>query len=149
MSHFTELRMVTTTQIKPRSWNFGTAKEPLLLDAFLDQKAQHYRFFQGYQPWVVQNEKVTWENFFTFCTEEMDDLSKQAVAMVIEYCLSIVDEIAQKLKRPVTVAKLKVEFAERYSEVYDNLAYQYLFAMRHPIVREAVNNAVRNRFTET
>jgi hypothetical protein len=139
--------MVTTVEIRhraARSWNFGTRQNPHSLDDFLARKAQIFKFFDGSEPWIGNHERVTWENFFRFCTEEMDDLSKLTCGMVIGYCLSIIEQLTAKIKRPVTRAKIQDALVARYEEAYENPIFQYRWAMRHPIVEEAVNTAVRN-----
>jgi hypothetical protein len=127
-----------------RSWNFGTSQHPLTLDKFLERKSLHFNFFEGSEPWIGDHDRVTWENFFRFCTEEMDDLSKLTSAMVIEYCLSVIDKFSAKIKRPVTRAKIQDALTAGYEEAYENPVFQYRWAMRHPVVAEAVNNALRN-----
>lgn len=135
---------VETTHRDARSWNFGTRQNPHSLDDFLARKAQNFKFFEGSEPWVGDHDRVTWENFFRFCTEEMDDLSKLTCGMVIDYCLSIIEQLTAKIKGPVTRAKIQDALAARYQEAYENPIFQYRWAMRHPIVEEAVNAAVRN-----
>lgn len=139
--------MVNTIEAKTRdtrSWNFGTRGSPLPLDEFIARKAERFKFFEGSEPWVRDHDRVTWENFFRFCTEEMDDLSMLTCGMVIEYCLSIIEQTASKIKRPVTRAKIQDALAASYEEAYENPVFQYRWAMRHSIVAEAVNTAVRN-----
>ena len=140
--------MVTSVEIRLREtriWNFGTLQNPQSLNDFLARKSQNFRFFEGAEPWVRDHDRVTWENFFRFCTEEMDDLSILTCGMVIEYCLSMIEPINAKIKRPVSRAKIQEALAARYEEAYENPVFQYRWAMRHPIVSEAVNAAVRNR----
>ena len=139
--------MVNTVEAKTRdtrSWNFGTRVNPLLLEEFIARKTESFKFFEGSEPWVRDHDHVTWENFFRFCTEEMDDLSILTCGMVIEYCLSVIEQTASKIKRPVTRAKIQDALAASYAEAYENPVFQYRWAMRHPIVAEAVNTAVRN-----
>jgi len=141
------LRMANTVETKHRiakSWNFGTAQLPLTLDQFLEKKSLQFTFFAGSEPWVGDHDRVTWENFFRFCTEEMDDLSKLTCGMVIEYCLSIAEQLMVKIKRPLTRAKLQDALVAAYEEAYENPVFQYRWAMRHPVVSEAVNIAFRN-----
>jgi hypothetical protein len=133
-----------TRQRTIRSWNFGTSQHPIPLDEFLDKKALHFNFFEGSEPWVGDHGRVTWENFFRFCTEEMDDLSKLTCGMVIEYCLSVIEELKAKIKRPVTRTKIQEALAASYEEAYENQVFQYRWAMRHAVVSEAVNIAIRN-----
>jgi hypothetical protein len=139
--------MVTTVETShkaAKSWNFGTRENHCSLDDFLARKAESFKFFEGSEPWIGDHDRVTWENFFRFCTEEMDDLSKLTCGMVIDYCLSTIEQLAAKIKRPVTKAKIQDALAARYEEAYENPVFQYRWAMRHPIVEEAVNIAVRN-----
>ena len=131
-----------------RNWNFGTRVNPLPLDEFIARKAESFKFFEGSEPWVRDHDRVTWENFFRFCTEEMDDLSILTCGMVIEYCLSIIEQLASRIKRPLTRAKIQDALTARYEEAYENPIFQYRWAMRHPIVAEAVNTAVRNLYDD-
>ena len=64
--------------------------------------------------------------------------------MVIDYCLSIIEQLNAKIERPVTRAKIQDALAARYEEAYENPIFQYRWAMRHPVVSEAVNLALRN-----
>jgi hypothetical protein len=127
-----------------RNWNFGTPQHPLSLSEFLKGKSLHFDFFEGAEPWVGDYRRVTWENFFRFCTEEMDDLSKFTCGMVIEYCLSVIEKVIAHIKRPLTRTKIQDALAAEYEEAYENPVFQYRWAMRHPVVFEAINNALRN-----
>jgi hypothetical protein len=128
-----------------QTWNFGTVSLHKTLKSFIDEKGRTFAFFEGKEPWAKAT-KVTWDTFFRFCTEEMDDLSKRTCTMVIEYCLSIVEEIAQTIKEPVTLAKVHHALASRYEETYENPVFQYRWAISHPIIEEAVNTALKNRY---
>jgi hypothetical protein len=139
--------MANTAETRHRiskSWNFGTSQHPLTLAEFLQKKSLHFNFFVGSEPWVGDLERVTWENFFRFCTEELDDLSMLTCGMVIEYCLSVIEDLKNKIRRPVTRAKIQEALVAEYEEAYENPVLQYRWAMRHPVVLEAVNIAVRN-----
>jgi hypothetical protein len=139
--------MANTAETRHRiskSWNFGTSQHPLTLAEFLQKKSLHFNFFVGSEPWVGDLERVTWENFFRFCTEELDDLSMLTCGMVIEYCLSVIEDLKSKIRRPVTRAKIQEALVAEYEEAYENPVLQYRWAMRHPVVLEAVNIAVRN-----
>jgi hypothetical protein len=127
-----------------KNWNFGTHQHPLALAEFLQKKSLQFEFFEGSEPWVGDLERVTWENFFRFCTEELDDLSMLTCGMVIEYCLSVIEDLKSKIRRPATRAKIQEALAAEYEEAYENPVFQYRWAMRHPVVSEAVNIAVRN-----
>ena len=139
--------MATTIETRHRisnSWNFGTLQHPLTLDEFLGRKSLHFAFFEGSEPWVDGHDRVTWENFFRFCTEEMDDLSRLTCGMVIEYCLSVIEHLTATVKRPVTRIIIQEALVAGYEEVYENPVFQYRWAMRHVVVSEAVNIALRN-----
>jgi hypothetical protein len=127
-----------------KNWNFGTHQHPLTLAEFLQKKSFQFEFFEGSEPWVGDLERITWENFFRFCTEELDDLSMLTCGMVIEYCLSVIEDLKSKIRRPVTRAKIQEALAADYEEAYENPVFQYRWAMRHQVVSEAVNIAVRN-----
>jgi hypothetical protein len=139
--------MANTAETRHRiskSWNFGTSQHPLTLAEFLQKKSLQFNFFEGSEPWVGDLERVTWENFFRFCTEELDDLSMLTCGMVIEYCLTVIEDLKSKIRRPVTRTKIQEALVAGYEEAYENPVFQYRWAMRHPIVSEAVNIAVRN-----
>ena len=72
-------------------WNFGDSRSTSLsLDEFLDQKeADGVEFFAGKEPWLVGLRKLSWQTFYSVCTEEVDDLSVREVKLVIEYCLEV------------------------------------------------------------
>jgi hypothetical protein len=55
-----------------------------------------FKFFHGNEPWLEGLHKVTWQNFFGVCTDEMDDLSEEATKLVIEYCLEILEVLRRK-----------------------------------------------------
>src|ERR1700722_18862913 len=135
---------VETRQKITRNWNFGTSQHPLTLNEFLARKALHFKFFEGSEPWVGDHHRITWETFFRFCTEEMDDLSKLTCGMVVEYCLSVIEQFKARVKRPETRTKIQDALIAEYEEAYENPVFQYRWAMRHPVVSEAVNVAVRN-----
>jgi hypothetical protein len=90
--------------------------------------------------------KVTWENFFLVCTEELDDISQRAAKMLILYCLETVEDVASRIRGPVSAAKITDAMKREFEEQYDNRVYQFQWAMRHEAVRDAVTNAVLNRW---
>ncbi|MBV8279434.1 MAG: hypothetical protein JO170_29800, partial [Verrucomicrobia bacterium] len=103
-------------------------------------------FYEGKEQWLKGVTKVTWENFFLICTEELDDISQRAAKMLIAYCLEIVEDVASRIRGPVSAAKLTEAMKKEFEEQYDNQIYQFQWAMRHEAVREAVTNAVVNRW---
>jgi hypothetical protein len=131
-----------------KGWNFGSSLHPLTLDQFLERKSLNFKFFDGAEPWVGDHDRITLENFFRFCTEEMDDLSRLTCGMVIDYCLSVVEKSIAKVKRPLTKTKVQDALAAGYEEAYENPVFQYRWAMRHPVVLEAVTIALKNRTDE-
>jgi hypothetical protein len=128
-------------------WNFSDSRRgtPVSLDEFLAAQDTD-QFFTGKEPWLVGIQKLSWQTFFRVCTEEMDDLSLRAVKLVIEYCLEILEETEAKIQGRPSLARLETALNLRYAEAYENTAYQYQWALRHRVVREAVTRALNNRF---
>jgi hypothetical protein len=129
-------------------WNFaGSRGISLSLDEFLAEKdAAGVEFFAGKEPWLVGLHKLSWQTFFRVCTEEMDDLSQKAIKLVIEYCLEVLDEVEGKIRGKASLARLEAALNVQYAEQYENKVYQYRWALRHPVVKEAITRAMRNRF---
>ena len=77
-------------------------------------------FNEGKEQWLKGVIKVTWENFFLVCTEELDDISQRAAKMLMLYCLEIVEDVASRIRGQVSAAKItdamKREFEEQYRE---------------------------------
>ena len=138
-----ESRQTTTETSK---WSFSADGKPLSLDDFLDSYRKHGVFFEGKEQWLKGVTKVSWENFFLVCTEELDDISQRAAKMLINYCLEIVEDVASRIRGPVTASKIADAMKREFDEQYDNKIYQFQWAMRHDAVREAVTNAVSNRW---
>jgi hypothetical protein len=127
-------------------WNFSNSRRTnLSLDEFLDGQDAS-KFFTGKEPWLDGLDKVTWKNFYRICTEEMDDLSQRAVKLVVEYCLEVLEEAEAKIQGKPTLARVEKALNLDYEELYENPAYQYHWAMHNPMVAEAVNRALKNRF---
>ena len=129
-------------------WNFGESRHiSLSLDEFLaQQETTGVKFFDGKEPWIEGINKLIWKTFFRVCTEEMDDLSVKATKIVIEYCLEILEEAEAKIQGKPSLARLEAALNQQYAEQYENKAYQYQWAMRHPVVKEAITRALDNRF---
>jgi hypothetical protein len=147
--------MVTTaataskqTIVRESRWNFGEPRSaPLSLDGFLEEKgAAGFKYFDGKEPWLEGLRKLSWQTFFRVCTEEMDDLSQKATKLVIEYCLGILEEVEKSIRRKASLSRLEVALNAQYAEQYENQVYQYRWALRHPVVKEAITKALRNRF---
>src|SRR5271166_5883409 len=129
-------------------WNFGDSRSTLLsLDEFLAQKeSDGVEFFAGKEPWLKGLRKLNWQTFFRVCTQEMDDLSRRAVKFVIEYCLEVLEEVEETIRGKATLARLEAALDVQYAEQYENRVFQYRWALRHPVVKEAITRAMGNRF---
>jgi hypothetical protein len=129
-------------------WNFSATRLTFLsLDEFLDQKeAVGVEFFGGKEPWLKGLHKLNWQTFFRVCTQEMDDLSLKATKLVIEYCLEVLEEVEKIIRGKATLARLDAALDLQYAEQFENKVYQYRWAMRHPVVKEAITRAMGNRF---
>jgi hypothetical protein len=136
------------TVMKITSWNFSDSRRTeLTLDDFLTAKeAAGVKFFDGQEPWLDGIDRINWQTFFRVCTREMDDLSRKAVTLVIEYCLEILEEIIGKLNGESSRARFEAALDAQYAEKLENRVFQYQWAMRHPVINEAVTRALSNRF---
>lgn len=111
------------------------------------KKDAGFKFFEGKEPWLDGLEKISWQTFFRVCTEELDDLSEAATKLVIIYCLEVIEEVEATIKGKVTLARIEAALDAQYEEKCENKVYQYRWALRHPIVKEAITRALSNRFT--
>jgi NurA-like 5'-3' nuclease len=129
-------------------WNFGDSRStPLSLDEFLAQKeADGVEFFAGKEPWLKGLDKLNWQTFFRVCTQEMDDLSQKAIKLVIEHCLEVLEDVEGKIPGKATLARLEAALDVQYAEQYENKVFQYRWALRHPVVKDAITKALANRF---
>jgi hypothetical protein len=129
-------------------WNFGDSRSASLsLDESLAQKeADGVEFFAGKEPWLKGLHKLNFQTFFRVCTQEMDDLSQRAVKLVIEYCLEILEEVEGIIRGKVSLARLEAALDVQYAEQFENKVFQYRWALRHPVVKEAIRKALGNRF---
>jgi hypothetical protein len=132
--------------VETAKWSFSADGKPLSLDDFLETYRKEGIFYEGKEQWLKGVTKVTWENFFLICTEELDDISQRAAKMLIAYCLETVDEIASRIRGPVSSTKITESMKKEFEEQYDNRIYQFQWAMRHDAIRDAVTNAVLNRW---
>src|SRR5260370_27993020 len=94
--------------------------------------------------WVSTNS--TGKTFFRVCTEEMDDLSQKATKLVIEYCLEVLDEVEETIRGKASLARLDAALNVHSAEQNGNKGYQYRWAVRHPVVKEAITRAMGKRF---
>ena len=90
--------------------------------------------------------KLTWQTFFRVCTQEMDDLSQRAIRLVIEYCLEVLEEVEKTIRGKASLARLEAALDVQYAEKYENKVFQYYWALRHPVVKDAITKALANRF---
>ena len=129
-------------------WNFSNTRHTSLsLDEFLAEKdAAGFTFFTGKEPWLDGLNKLSWQTFFRVCTQEMDDISQRAIKLVIGYCLEILDEVEAKIPGKTSLARLEAALDLQYAEQYENKVFQYRWALRHPVVKEAITRALTNRF---
>jgi len=129
-------------------WNFDNSRRTSLsLDEFLAQKeAAGVEFFAGKEPWLKGLDKLNFQTFFRVCTQEMDDLSQRAIKLVIEYCLEVLEEVEETIRGKASLARLEAALNVQYAEKYENKVFQYRWALRHPVVKEAITRAMRNRF---
>ena len=134
------------TTVEPAKWSFSADGKPMTIDEFLDTYRKDGIFYEGKEQWLKGVTKVTWENFFLICTEELDDISQRAAKMLIVYCLDIIEDVASRIRGPVSAAKLTEAMKKEFEEQYDNQIYQFQWAVRNEAVREAVTNAVINRW---
>src|ERR1700730_10125518 len=129
-------------------WNFGDSRGTFLsLDEFFAQKeAAGVEFFAGKEPWMKGVNKLTWQTFFRVCTQEMDDLSQRAVKLVIEYCLEVLEEVEKIIRGKATLARLEAALDLQYAEQFENKVFQFRWALRHPVIKDAITKALANRF---
>ena len=149
----TSISAVSKGMLKPTAnrqprWNFGDSRgTSLSVDEFLAQKeAAGVEFFAGKEPWLVGLHKLSWQTFFRVCTQEMDDLSQKAIKLVIEYCLEVLEEVEETIRGKASLARLEAAFNVQYAEQYENKVFQYYWALRHPVVKDAISKALSNRF---
>ena len=76
----------------------------------------------------------------------MDDLCQKAVGLVIEYCLEVLEEVEKTIRGKAWLARLEAALNVQYAEQFENKVFQYRWALRHPVVNEAVTKAIGNRF---
>jgi hypothetical protein len=128
-------------------WNFSDSRSTSLsLDDFLAQKETDGVEFFAEEPWLDGLRKLSWQTFFRVCTEEMDDLSQRAVKLVIEYCLEVLEQVEETIRGKASLARLEAVLDVQYAELFENKVYQYRWALRHPVVKEAMTRAMGNRF---
>jgi len=127
-------------------WSFSADGKPLAIEDFLETYRKQGVFYEGKEQWLKGVSRVTWENFFLVCTEELDDISQRAAKMLVIYCLEIVEDIVSRMRGPVSAAKIADAMKREFDEQYENRVYQFQWAMRHEAVRDAVTNAVMNRW---
>ena len=73
-------------------------------------------------------------------------ISQKAVKLVIEYCLEVLEEVEKTILGKASLARLEAALDLQYAEKYENKVSQYRWALRHPVVNEAITRAMGNRF---
>jgi hypothetical protein len=117
------------------------------LDEFLAQKeADGVEFFAGKEPWLKGLSKLNWQTFFGVRTQEMDDLSQRAIKLVIEYCLEVLEEVEETIRGKASLARVEAALDVQYTEKYENKVFQLRWALRHPVIKEAMTRTMGNRF---
>jgi hypothetical protein len=129
-----------------QKWSFSANGQPLSLDDFLENYRKQGVFYEGKEQWLKGVSRVIWENFFLVCTEELDDISQRAAKMLILYCLEIVEDVVSRMRGPIDSTRISEAMKREFAEQYENPIYHFQWAMRHDAVREAVTNAVLNRW---
>jgi hypothetical protein len=64
---------------------------------------------------------------------------------VIEYCLEVLEEVEETIRGKASLARLEAALNAQYAEQNENKVYQYRWALRHPVVNEAITRAMGNR----
>ena len=75
----------------------------------------------------------------------MDDLSQKAIKLVIEYCLEVLEEVEKTIRGKASLARLEAALNAQYAEQFENKVFQYRWALRHPVVKDAITKALANR----
>src|ERR1700730_10071533 len=132
--------------VEPAKWSFSADGKLVSIDDFLEAHRKQGIFYEGKEQWLKGVTKVTWENFFLVCTEELDDISQRAAKMLIYYCLEIVEDVASRIRGQISAAKITDAMKREFVEQYENPIYHFQWAMRQEAVRDAVTNAVLNRW---
>ena len=65
---------------------------------------------------------------------------------MIEYCLEVLEEVEKIIRGRATLARLEAALDLQYAEQFENRVFQYRWALRHPVVNEAITRALANRF---
>jgi hypothetical protein len=138
-----ESRQIST---ETQKWSFSTNGQPLSLEDFLENYRKQGVFYEGKEQWLKGVTRVSWENFFLVCTEELDDISQRAAKMLILYCLEVVEDVVSRMRGPIDSTRIAEAMKREFAEQYENPIYHFQWAMRHEAVREAVTNAVLNRW---
>jgi hypothetical protein len=64
----------------------------------------------------------------------------------MEYCLEVLEEVEKTIRGKASVARLEAALNVQYAEKYENKVFQYRWALRHPVIKEAITRAIGNRF---
>ena len=91
--------------VEPAKWSFSADGKPLSIDDFLETYRKQGIFYEGKEQWLKGVTKVTWENFFLVCTEELDDISQRAAKML--------DSLLSRNRGRCRLANSRVRFPRR------------------------------------
>jgi hypothetical protein len=129
-------------------WNFGESRgTSLSLDEFLAQKeAAGVEFFAGKEPWLKGLDKLNWQTFSGSALKRWMISLKRLIKLVIEYCLEVLEEVEETIRGKASLAQLEAALNVQYAQQYENKVFQYRWALRHPVVKDAVTKALANRF---
>jgi hypothetical protein len=56
------------------------------------------------------------------------------------------EEVEETIRGKASLARLEAALTAQYDEQCDNKLYQYYWALRHPVVKDAISKALVNRF---
>ena len=65
---------------------------------------------------------------------------------MIEYRLEVLEEVEETIRGKASLARLEAPLNAQYAEQFENKVYQYNWALRHPVVKDAITKALANRF---
>jgi hypothetical protein len=82
--------------------------------------------------------------FFSYCKPRLPPI--RAVKLVIEYCLEVLEEVEKIIRGKATLARLEAALDLQYAEQFENKVFQYRWALRHPVIKDAITKALANRF---
>ena len=58
----------------------------------------------------------------------------------------LTDTVEETIRGKASLARLEAALDVQYAEKYENMVFQYRWALRHPVVKDAITKALVNRF---